>query len=97
MNNSLIIFVPVLNKMNEDKVYKKKSINELHNLSINFDVNNALKYLKHNYTPEKHVICKVMVEKKSRKYKMFVTASNFNTKVCLVFKQFIGRACFCLN
>lgn len=23
---------------------------------------------------------------------MFVTASNFNTKVCLVFKQFIGRA-----
>lgn len=35
---------------------------------------------------------KVVVQNKARNYKTFVTASNFNTKVCLVFKQFIGRA-----
>lgn len=54
-----------------------------------FDLNNAFKYLKHNHTQSNMLY--IIVEKKIRKYK-FVTASNFNTKVCLVFKQFIGRA-----
>lgn len=43
-----------------------------------------MKYLKHNHILEQHVTYKLMVKKKIRKYKIFVTVSNFNTKMaCL--------------